>query len=834
MFADLADFTSISENLDPEDVRALQDDLHRATRDVVSEFDGFLEKFVGDAALSVFGAPIAHEDDPERALRAALALLGSIEGLNEKWRAIVSRPLGLHIGINTGPVVAGALGAEGDTAYAVTGDTVNTAARLQSAAGIGQVLVGPATYRLTQHLFSFEPVGELEMKGKANPISAYRLSGERKVMTGARGLATFGLTAPLIGRARELDQIVDAFDLTNVGRAQVVRVVGDAGSGKTRLVEEFLNLLEKSNRLSGVAVRRATCSSLGDQTYGVLAQLVRDGYGIEHSDDLQTAHEKLRAGFRGIEASKDDIQQMVPFLGHVLGLDSDGAGFGGLEPEQLKRQIFMAARSMFEYRLQTGPVIILVEDLHWSDDASVEVLRYLVDRLDDQRLLILLTHRPAFDAVQLATSRTSQSAIRLSPLSIDDSRSLITSLFGASAANMPEKLRRFVTERAGGNPFYIEEILRSLIEKNVLHLENGVWECTDAVEIPDIPLTIQGLLLSRLDRLPDSVRRLTQEASVLGVVFGRSLLQAVANEPDDVEDCLEALREAELIEEAGLTMSAAGDEHDQRFRFTHAIVQEVVYQNLLMRRRTDLHGRAGLALEEMCGARAQRLEDVDALAYHFSRSRDKTKGIHYLVAAGDWARRSFANGDAVRHFRAALETIDQSGDAADQRNIVLERLADMLGQLGERDEAVAHFETVLGASAEADDVLTQARIYRKLAGLHWEAGARNLALSNLRAALALIGEDGNAAERGHLCHEMGRLAFRSGDNELAIDWASKALNAARPIAESAADGDAVADEESTHAAAVVAEAFNTIGVAKARLGDSTAAVSEVERSLEVA
>ncbi len=834
LFADLSGFTALGERLDPEDIRALQTDLHREMAAVIESFEGFLEKFVGDAALAIFGAPVAHEDDPERALRAALAMRERIADLGGRWKARLGVPLTLHIGINTGTVVAGTLGAGDGGAYAVTGDTVNTAARLLSEAGDGEILVGQPTYRLNQHLFAFEHAGAHKVKGKDAPVEAYRLAGTLDRAEAFRGLAVHGLSSPLVGRHHELDQVLKAVDQALLGRAQVVRVVGDAGSGKTRLVEEVVSSLERDGRLAGIAVRRTGCSSLGDQTYGVLANLLREGYHIGAGDSLEDAQGKLRTGLADIVAAEDEIEGMVPYLSHVLGIASDADALAAVEPEQLKRQIFMAARAMFENRLRSGPVMLVCEDLHWADAASIELLRFLVDRLDDQPLMLLLTHRPNFEASQLATSRTSQTAIRLLPLSNEDCEAMISGLFGASAAQIPRRLRDFVIERASGNPFYLEEIIRSLIDGEVLKEVDGGWSCSDSVAILDIPLTIQGLLLSRLDRLPAEVRRVTQEASVLGVEFGRALLLGVNGNAATVDAALEGLRDAELIEDVLRTQAMPGAaEGDEAYRFTHSIVQEVVYQNLLLRRRTELHGNAGRSLEALCEGRAKRLEDLEALARHFTLGDDKASGIDYLIEAGDWARRAFANDDAVKHYRRALETIEECEGLEDRRLGLLESLADMLGPLGERDEALQHYESVLGDYAEADDLSAQARLYRKIANLHWESGARGLAFARVKAALGLIEGRDDKVETAHLYREMGRLAFRSGDSDGAVTWARKALAEAEPLL-SATNGSALSDEAKADAAAVVSEAYNTIGVAQARLGVSQEAVAQVEKSLEVA
>ena len=833
LFADVSGFTALGERLDAEDLRALQSDLHRETSSVIANFSGFLEKFVGDAALAVFGAPVAHEDDPARALRAALALRERIAALNDRWEKRLGRPLALHMGINTGGVVAGTLGAAGEGAYAVTGDVVNTAARLQAAAGQHEILVGPLTHQLTWHLFMFELAGSLEMKNKRHPVQAYRLLGIQPKAGSGRGLASLGLRAPMVGRDCELSQMQSAFNQALRGHAQVVRVFGEAGCGKTRLVEEFLS------RLGGeVVVRRAVCSPLGDQTLGALAGLIRDDFAIGHDDAVDTVRKKLVDRLIATGVNEAERRYLTACFAFILGIETEDATFAQLEPEQLKRQIFGAARSLAEQRLLEGPLVMVVEDLHWADAASVEHLRYLVDRLDDRALMLVVTHRPDFQADRLASSRASQTALRLADLPATDSEALVSGLFGDAGDPLSHELRQFVVDRSGGNPLYLAEIIRSLVESGVLTHHTDGWTCTDTAMSCDVPLTISGLLLSRIDRLAPKVRRLAQEASVVGVMFSRAVLTKIAGAlVSDLDAALESLCDAELIREVseGQLPAPQSDTQDRLYHFSHAIVQEVVYQNLLMKQREVLHGRVGDVLLAASGDSLKRLEDVELLAHHFSLSDDKARAIRYLVDAGDWARQLYANDDALRHYRRAFDLVETCATTEADRFRVLERLADLLGIVGERDEALRHYQALVDL-AKSDEAVGKARLHRKIASLHWEAGARDRANAELQSALALLQPEDQSIERALLCHEFGRLAFRSGDHHRAIEWAERAISAALPFLEHGSRrSDGVRETGlGASAAAVVAEANNTLGVTHARLGEIDDAIRSVEQSLQLA
>jgi adenylate cyclase len=816
LFADLSGFTALSERLDPEEVRTFQNALFEMLAQTIVRYDGFVEKFVGDAVLAVFGAPVAHEDDPARACHAALTMLAAGATLSQQWARRLGRPVTLHVGIHTGPVVAGSLGAAAGSTYAVTGDAVNTTARLLASAEPGTILVSAATHALVRHRFTFEPAGELLLRGKAEPLVVHRLLGALAEPGSGRGLAGLGLSTPLVGRTDELHQLLAAFDRMRRGRAQVVSLVGEAGTGKSRLIAELLARLETDGRLAGTAVRRAACSSLGEPTYGVFGALFRDAYHVDAADSLDVARQKLADGLRALGAGEEETRAIQPVLSYVLGLE--GEVHADVEPEQLQRQIALAARALLERRLERGPLLILVEDLHWADTASVDLLRQVVDQLADRPLMLLLSHRP--DTRPPLVARAAQSVIRVSPLSTDETRALVAGLFGASIAIL-DQLQEFIATRAGGNPFFAEEIVRGLVDKGVLVREGERWACTATCEAVDVPPTLHGLLLSRVDRLPPATRALLQEAAVLGAVFDEPLLRTIASTPLSGATALDQLVETDLIEAIGPDRG--------RYRFTHALVHEVVYQNLLLARRTEIHERVARTLERTVGSHPERLSDLEALGHHWSLSGDKLRGARYLVAAGDWARAVYANDDAIRHYERALRALADSPGGEAEAPGARERLADLLGLTGRRTEALAHYETVRTQSERVGDGVTAARVQRKVGALHWEAGDRERAGACFAAGLELLGEDGDAIERAHLFQEMGRLAFRAGDNAGAVAWAERALK------EAAHEEAAVSEPERIReAAAMRAQAYNTLGVALARTGRPREAVEQIERSIGLA
>jgi class 3 adenylate cyclase/tetratricopeptide (TPR) repeat protein len=838
LFADLSGFTTLGERLDPEEVRAIQGELFEEMTAVIKRFDGFVEKFVGDAVMAVFGAPVAHEDDPERALNSALAMHERMAGLSGRWERRLGAPLRLHVGVHSGPVVAGSLGATPEAAYAVTGDTVNTAARLQSAATPGQTLVSAVTHTLTRHAFAFEDLGDIALRGKADRVTVYRLVGVAETPGAARGLEAHGLVAPLIGRDESLREMLAAFDRVTGGRAELVSLVGESGTGKSRLLREFLARLELTGRLDRVTLRRATCSSLGEPAYGVVGAFFRQGFGIDANDRLEVAEEKVRVALRALAARPDESAWIVSVVRYLLGIASTSGSRPDADPEQVKRQIFMALRFLFERRLEQGPFLLVVEDLHRADAASIELLEFMAERLTDRPLMLLFTYRPTFDARSLETRRVAHTTVRLGPLSMAESRSVLMAFFGESGVGLPDGLRDLVARRSGGNPLYLEEIVRGLIASGVLVHEDGRWRCTADTATLEVPATLQGLLLSRVDRLPPTIRRVAQEASVLGPAFDGSLLRMVASDPGECHAALRHLVEAELLEDVTSSdgREASGPAPDHRYRFTHGLVHEVIYQNLLVRRRSALHERAGRALEteSQRGDRPRRLEDLEALGHHFGLSSDKPAGARYLTAAGDWARGIYANADAVRNYERALRLLEECGTNGSDRFAVTERLGDVLGLMGRRETALSHFASVLSAVTAGGDRPAQARLHRKMAALHWNAGQRDLARRALEDGLALLEGGREHIELAHLYQEMGRLLFRSGDSHGAIVWAERALAQAERLAPLAADPAAGSDELARDAAAAMAHAYNTLGVAEARVERIEEAVRHIEQSVRVA
>ncbi|HXV29408.1 MAG TPA: tetratricopeptide repeat protein, partial [Sinorhizobium sp.] len=464
-------------------------------------------------------------------------------------------------------------------------------------------------------------------------------------------------------------------------------------------------------------------------------------------------------------------------------------------------------------------LLLVIEDLHWADAASLEALRFVLDRLERRPLMVITTQRPDAGPERLAPGRTSVTALRLGPLSVADGERLLAALFGAHC--FPKTLRARILARAGGNPLFVEEIVRGLIELEMLRRDGARWHVADGEASVDIPVGIEALLLARIDRLPQQVRRLVHNAAVIGPRFDAELLASISPQATEVETGLELLCDAEIIEEA-----AGGGA--QAYRFVQSLLHEVVYNNLLVKRRTEIHAAIAKALERRHGESPERFEDLAFLGHHCSQSADRARGARYLMAAGDRARRLYANDDAIRFYGQAMAALAAAGEERADWFVARERIADLLGPAGERAQAEEHYRALLGARPVSADPVASARILRKLGHVLWEAGKRDQAQADFAEAAALLESTDAPVESASLLQERGHLAFRMGDYPAASRWADEALRRVEALAPDAGE------EMRREAALVAAEALNTKGVALARRGNVREAIDAVEKSVAVA
>ena len=720
LFADFVGFTSLAEDLDPEALQELVSGIFEDLAEQAVLADGTIEKFIGDAIFVIFGAPIAHEDDPQRALRTALAMQKVFTEHATRAKKDRGIELGLRIGIHTGMVVAGAVRSIAE--YGVMGDTVNTAARLQTAAGPGEIYVAQTTFRLTNREFSFREVGPIEMKGKEKPVLVYALTGERAEVNVA-----IEMNAPLIGRWMELSRLDLAYQSARVGRTEIVLIAGEPGIGKSRLVSEFIGLVTADDAAAGTdapRVLRWTFSRVNQRSYAgfiepLLVELLIDPNA---ADGRERIVDVLR------ELHFTDPAKTAPILAQFFHLP--GADEPTSESDEWKRQIYLVLFDVLGALARTRPLLYVLEDLHYADSASLDLLWFLASRASRVPLLVLLAQRLGAGP-QPRPSRTNFTQMVLEPLSDEEAARIVDSTLEWA----PSELRDRIVARAGGNPFFIEESIRALADSGAISRDDkGDWILRERAAALDVPATLHAVVAARIDRLPAVAKECIQLASVIGQRFGDRVLRSAGG--DRLADAVDMLITADLVVEA-----APGERREGRYRFKHAVTQEVAYNTLLMRRRTELHRAVALAFEAVLGDEIR--DFYPALAHHYLLGDVPGKAATYSWKAAQRAMNIHAHVEALRFAEQAVELFEKQGDV-DEAIEALFMIGRVRRYRGESDAGLAAYERglILLEGTPDGGGARLASIYAHMAELTTRWDAKHPDLEGLIArGLDLVGDD---------------------------------------------------------------------------------------------
>jgi class 3 adenylate cyclase len=635
LFVDIVGFTSLAERLDPEDVQGLLRPYYESVRREIESFGGVVEKFIGDAVVGVFGAPTAHGDDAERAVRAALTVRDTIAAMDA---ADPRLDLKVRIAVNTGValVIVNARPALGEAM--VTGDVVNTAARLQVAAPVGGVLVGEATERATREAILYAPVPAVEAKGKERPVPAWvalgtaRLPGERKV------------GGPLVGRKRELAVLRGTWERVAEERTpHLVTVIGAAGVGKTRLAFEFAAMVRERG---GRIVRGRALPYRESTAYAALTFQLKQLCGIFETDSVESAREKLDDVVAAL-LPPTEAKAVTRHLGILLGLDTSGT----IED---RASLFVSIRTFIEGVARGRPTMLVFEDLHWGDEALLDLVEALAAELQDLPLLLLTLARP--DLLDLRPSwgggLLAHTALRLRPLDETDATSLAVQRLADLGAADRVKRSSELAAVAGGNPLFIEQLAAVLAESGDLGAA--------------IPTTIRELIAARLDALPPRERALILDAAVAGRVFWHGALERMTDDPAGLSEALAELERRELIKR----QQASALEGEQQYAFNHVLVRDAAYELLPRARRRERHREVALFLEEVSGEFG---EAAAATARHWRDAGDASRAVEYFVSAAEIAEHGWAKERAVELYREALQLV--SDEDGDRRRELTRRLA---------------------------------------------------------------------------------------------------------------------------------------------------------------
>jgi class 3 adenylate cyclase/tetratricopeptide (TPR) repeat protein len=690
LFADISGYTALSERLDPEELKDVIGPLIGEMAQVVIKYEGSIEKFAGDQIMALFGFPRTHEDDPVRAVRTAMEIHRVAGEISLKVQEAIGQPLAIHIGVNSGLAVTGQADFHHVTHH-IAGDTINVASRLCDLAKAGETLVGQDTYTQAVGFFSFEALEPVKVKGKTKPIQIYRLLAPKE--SPCRMHRVSGLRAELIGRRDEMAILAKAVERLLKGSGSFIAICGEAGTGKSRLIEEFKATLDLKtvNWIEGHAYNYTQNIS-----YYPLIDLINRALGIEESDSPEQVAEKLEARVAELVGAKEDV---APYLGSLLSLNYPEAE--GVSPEFWKSRLHRAVQAILQAQTQKAPTVICLEDLHWADTTFLDFLRstHIQQRATAITLCIYRPPLKIFSRQEISLMGETYQEIRLQDLSLADTHRMVESIL--KTAEIPEELRRYIQEKVGGNPFYLEEMLNSLIESGKLLRCHGHWKLARAIVDSDIPPTIHAVISGRIDRLEGPAKHLLQEASVIGRTVPYEILKRITEYPEALDRSLAELERLDLIRRP--------TQSEQDYYFKHALIQEVVYGSLLKKDRQSMHQRIGLLMEQVS---QDRLPEIyETLSFHFKHSELSQKALDYLIESGRKNLGKYAVQESHHYYQEAFGILSKILGKTDAEK---KRLVDFLNEWAQvfyyRGDFKGFTELLLAHLELAESIKDKARL----------------------------------------------------------------------------------------------------------------------------
>jgi class 3 adenylate cyclase/tetratricopeptide (TPR) repeat protein len=730
LFVDIVDSSRLAERLDVEAMHQVMDRVLRVMAEAVHHFEGTVNQFLGDGMMALFGAPVALEDHALRAIDAALAIQKSIADYSAQLRQERGVDINVRQGLNTGLVVVGRIGDDLRMDYTAVGDTTHLAARVQGLADPTTIVVTENTHRLISSYVHSDSLGRVTVKGRTSPVHIYRVTRRRGRRTRLEVSAERGLT-PLVGRERELGLLSDRFVRTTTGRGHVVGIVGEPGVGKSRLLYE----LRKRVQAESATWLETHCVAHGRVTpYLPLVELLRNSFGIEDGDTVDQIQAKLREGVHRLDLGLDPL---LPFLQLLLGLPDANGALRHLDPKDIRQKTFEALRGLALAGTDRRPHVLVVEDLHWIDETTEDWLSFLVGSLPSAQFLLLTTHRPGY-AIRWADA-PQYTQIALDLLAERDAEAMLSNLL--NSPSLPGALLQILRDKAEGNPLFIEEITRSLVDRGILLPREGElhWEGGTGIEVPG---SLQDLIRARIDRLDEPAKRTLQAASVIGRDFGLPLLSRTTGMADELENYLRRLKHVDLIHERLVFP-------ETEYAFKHALIQEVAYGTLLRQRREALHGATGRAIENL---ETHRLEEkASLLAYHYARSEYQEKARDYAMLAGDRATRVNARAEARTYYEQALtiaRALPRTSEAEQAEIDAVIKLATVSVTRDEMQRDQANLEAVCIFAEQQQDLPRLARVRYWLGRIPYVLGDPQRAIQYAEQSLEIaerLGDDALAA-----------------------------------------------------------------------------------------
>ncbi len=762
LFADIKGSTEMMEDLDPERARAVIDPALTLMMDAVHRYDGYVVQSTGDGIFALFGAPLAHEDHPQRALYAALRMQEELRRYSTKVVADGGSPIQCRIGINTGEVVVRSIqtGA-GHVEYTPIGHTTNLASRMQTAAPVGSIAVTEATRKLCEGYFILKPLGATKVKGVSEPVNVYEVTSLGPIRTRLQRAAGRGYTK-FVGRQREMEAMKAAAEQAKAGHGQLVAAVAEPGVGKSRLFFEF-----KATSQSGWLVLDAFSVSHGKATaYLPLIELLHDYFGIEPDDEPRRRREKVAGKVTMLDRSseEDTLWYLFALLGIVEGEDP----FAQIDAQVRRRRTQDAIKRILLRESLNQPLMLIFEDLHWIDDETQAFLNLLAEGIANAPVLLLVNYRPQY--THQWGSRTYYTQLRLDPLGKESADEMLSTLLAGDGPELAP-LKRLVLERTGGNPLFMEELVQALFEEGVL-VRNGAVKVTRSLGQLKIPATVQGILAARIDRLPGEEKEVLQTLAVIGTQFPLALVrQVVQLSPDRVDGLLSGLQTGEFIYE----QPAAGD---IEYTFKHALTHDVAYNSLLTERRRLLHERTAQAIEALYH---ERVEDYYAdLAHHYGSSNNAAKAVEYLRLAGEQAVDRGAYEQALANVEPALRLIERLPDGVHQLRAELGvrlmegRIVSVLHGMAST-ERLHTFQRVCELSEELGDDSALIRGLFNMGFAYANRGEALLAQETANRCLGLAEKNQNREMLPRVQVLLARCAYTSGDLIRAASFLSEPM-----------------------------------------------------------
>ena len=756
LFSDMTGYTALTQRLDPEEVRDITARIFHEISTVVAKYEGFIEKFAGDAVMAVFGAVRAHEDDAIRSIIAAREIHERVDAYSLKYEKQIGQILSMHSGINTGLVVTGNVDFNKGT-HGIAGAPLNIASRLCSLAKSGEILVGAETYGQSLGYFNFVSLDPVKVKGVDSPVQIYKVIS---LIDQPKKIHRFhGLRADLIGRTPELELLTEALSRVRAGKGGLVSICGNAGTGKSRLIEEFRIISQREK----VHWREGQCYPYSRNfTYFPLIDLLNRTLGIGESDPPKLVREKIESGLDFVERK----EEVVPYVGSLYNFDYPE--LERISPESWRLRLQKAILEILTAMARRAPTIICLEDLHWADPSSLELIRFL---LSDFRYpaLVICVYRPTlalFSNQQIANFGKSYIDIRLEDLSPAETETMVGSLLKTD--HLPLELKRFIREKAGGNPFYLEEIMNSLVESDTLVPDKDYWVLRKTIGDSQISSTIHGVIAARVDRIEAEMKGILQEAAVIGRSFYQDILSPITEFKDILWHHLSGLETLDIIKARSYRPAV-------EYIFKHALTQEVVYSGLVKSKRREIHERVGRVIEHLFEDRLS--EYYEALAYHFQRGRSLDKAVDYLAKSGQKSLERYALEEAYQYYHDAYACINGHTDKPETESLKIDLLNKWSfvyyyrGQYKDLLDLLERHQTTADSLPQDEK---RGMFYAWLGCALWHRERFKEAHQHLSTALALAEEKNDVAVVGYACCWLTWVCTEVGLFGDAIRYAEKA------------------------------------------------------------